>query len=167
VSKFTDALLTRDLSAVPRACFIPYPEDCLGVYFSMVAFHKHLERTYAFVDIMTYGASLGHARVPVRRAVVGLQNGRTSVDFAVRPEQVKLFTNVHAKMVIGYIPKDDRPEFEAYTPDVYVGSHNHVGTSLYELMVQVSPAQATLLLDYFESFWRTQQNKTSVPKVKD
>jgi hypothetical protein len=156
------SLLDEDLSYLmpqPKACEITncFKHDGDGVWANIPDFHHHLESTYDFIDLMSFGASPFACKVPVRRAIVGL-GGRTHCCFPVRPKKVKWFTNVHAKVVIGY--KNETPL------DVFVGSANFVAPTLYELMVQVkSHSQFKRILAFYESFWsEDSKEQNNAPK---
>jgi hypothetical protein len=113
----------------------------------MAEFHHHLVMSYDSLDVMTFGASDDAPRIKINRAVVGVTLGRTETRFPRHPGRIKLFQNVHSKLIIGYA--------EGQVPDVYIGSHNFVGPTLYELMLYVTDEkQSKALIDYFESFWR-------------
>jgi hypothetical protein len=155
-AKVTDPIndiLNMDVSEVARPCSITQPPTGHGVFFNMDVFHTHLEQNYAILDIMTYGASLDGPHLPIRRAVVGLHSGRTTVQFLRKPKESRLFTNIHSKVILAY------EESNSVSSDVFIGSHNFVGTTLYDLMVQLHDKQADAVREYFESFWRTRPNK--------
>lgn len=149
------SILNEDLSKVKivPACAVdtvPF-HNKHGVFFDGWSFHNHLEQSYRFVDIMTFGASKDCCRVPVRRAIVGLAKGRTGCQFHRAPEQMKCYNNVHSKIVLGYVHDGTITQ-----PDVYVGSLNFVAPTLYELMLRVTSfEQRWEIIRYYEAFWQT------------
>lgn len=150
-----NSLLDEDLTdvKVTSSCLIHKPKATCGVWFNMSEFHKYIETNYTFVDIMSFGASPDCCTIPVRRAVIGLANNRTHVRFFRSPRQLIMFNDIHAKIVIAYF------NTAATSCDVFVGSHNFVGPSLYEIMVQVAAHQKPAIIAYYESFWTKHKGK--------
>ncbi len=110
-----------------------------------------LESRFDFLDIITFGVNRAGPDIPIRRAVIGYTTGRTAINFTRKPKEVKQFTDVHAKLVIGHNEEE--------MPVIFVGSHNFVGPTLHEIMLEVrDQEQRQCLLDYFESFWTKKQN---------
>lgn len=157
------SLLDENLDSVPRLCRVALPAGTSGVWFDMEEFQRYLERTYDFLDIMSYGASVDSCNLPVRRAVIGLHAGRTTVKFRRKPEKVKLFTDVHAKIVIG-LQKTKVLGHDCLRSSVYIGSHNFVAPTLYDLMVRLDGLKANVVLEFYESFWTTNEKKKEKTK---
>ena len=156
-------ILDSDLSKVPIACVMNMPHSQHGVWFSMRTFHAMLEDRFDFLDVITYGAEVFGPNLPIRRAVVGVGAGRHACRFPQLPKAMKKFTNLHSKMVIGFpkVTKLVTYQTEYQLPNVFVGSHNFVGPTLYEIMLEVRDSdQRTVLLEYFESFWTTKPQLT-------
>lgn len=151
------SVLDEDLSKIAVRCNNVYHiRELHGVFFCMETFQRHLLKTYDFIDLMSFGASADCCRVPVRRAIVGL-GGRTDCKWFKKPKELKKFTDVHAKIVIGYKKQPTKPSGRVYEfCDVFLGSHNFVAPTLHEIMIKVTdPWQKAAVLEFYESFWHS------------
>jgi hypothetical protein len=111
--------------------------------FNSLCFNKQLHLYHHF-DILTYTINscsyfISH---PIHRLLYS--EGRVPRNTL---KSIRL-AGTHAKLWICYHKDND------IAPDVFIGSANATEMTLHELMIHVTPQQASILIQHFNSIWK-------------